>query len=159
MKWKERKKIRLKGYDYSRPGLYFITINVKDNFHHFGEIINKKMVLNNYGKIAEDQWKWLAVQYPYVVLKEFVVMPDHFHGILQITSGDGRDRPVLSANKIKPVPELIGAFKMTTSKNIRIAGLKEFEWHRSYHDHIVNNEVDYKRIAKYILGNPANWKK
>lgn len=159
MIYPRRKQIRLKGYDYSKSGFYFITINIKGNNRYFGEIVNHKMILNNHGKIAEDQWKWLGVQFPYINIREFVVMPDHFHGILQINAGDGRDRPVQSLMKIKPVPELIGAFKMLVSKNIRNSGFGEFEWHRSYHDHIIRNEEEYKRIAKYITENPENWKK
>ena len=159
MKLKERKRIRLKDFDYSSDALYFITINIKDWKRHFGEIINKKMELSNYGRIVEDKWKWLALQYPYVVLKEFVVMPDHFHGILQIKAGDGSDCPVHEVMKIKPLPELIGAFKMSVSKNIRLAGLKEFEWHRSYHDHIIRDKEEYSRIASYISENPEKWKK
>ena len=79
-----RHSIRLPGYDYTQPGAYFITICVKDRKSIFGEIINRSMQLNKYGIIVRDTWEWLAKQYPYVRLDEYVIMPNHFHGILWI---------------------------------------------------------------------------
>jgi REP element-mobilizing transposase RayT len=166
---KKRKPNRLKGYDYSQDNLYFITSCVQERVCCFGEIVHSKMILNNYGHIANKQWYWLARQYLYVVLHEFVVMPNHIHGIIEIDRGNvgtgrvgtgrvrtGRDLSLLQI-KIKSLSELIGAYKTTTSKQIHIAGFPEFAWHRSFHDHIIRNEESYINISNYILNNPSKW--
>ena len=92
---KQRKPNRLQGYDYSSDNLYFVTSCVHDMICCFGEISAPRMVLNDYGKIAEKQWYWLGEQYPYVVLHAFIVMPNHIHGIIEINrahiAGTGRD--------------------------------------------------------------------
>jgi putative transposase len=167
----DRKQNRLNSYDYSRDALYFVTSCVKDKICCFGTVNNGEMQLNEYGRIAEQQWHWLQEQYPYVILHAFVVMPNHVHGILEIDSsfvGTGRDLSTLersnetnalsmSAQKIKSLPELMGAYKTTSSKLIRSAGLTGFEWQRSFHDHIIRSDEAYGKIKDYILGNPERW--
>ena len=193
-KMKQRKSNRLKGYDYSKDNLYFVTSCVHDMICCFGNIVvgtgrdlsdndddertghdlslqEAYMNLNEYGKIADQQWYWLAGQYPYIVLHEFIVMPNHMHGIIEINAvGTGRD---LSRNnddhkktghdlslpepKIKSLSELMGAYKMTTSKKIHLAGYDEFAWQRSFHDHIIRDEKSYERISNYIINNPNSW--
>jgi len=169
---KNRKRNRLKNFDYSRDALYFVTPCIKDRIHYFGEVYNGKMITNKFGKIAENQWNWLAEQYPYVILHAFVVMPNHIHGIIEINRKNifndiniartchknnvrpGRD---LAQPKIKPLPQLIGAYKTTVSKQIHLMGGKDFAWHRSFHDHIIRNDVEYHRISHYIEMNPQKW--
>ncbi len=118
------------------------------------------MVLNEYGKIAEKQWYWLAEQYPYVVLHEFVVMPNHVHGIIEIYRGHivgtGRD-PSLQQIKIKSLSELMGAYKTTVSKQIHLSGFIKFAWQRSFYEHIIRNEKSLETISEYITSNPLNW--
>jgi putative transposase len=166
---KERKTNRLKEYDYSLDNLYFVTSCVQNRVCCFGEIVGTghnpslqsgefvpvpRMVLNDYGKIAEKQWYWLSEQYPYVILHAFVVMPNHIHGILEIY----RSRIILSdAIKIKPLSELIGAYKTTVSKQIHLAGFIEFKWQRSFYEHIIHDEKSFETISAYILNNPENW--
>ena len=91
---RERKRTRLSGFDYATPGGYFITAVVKDRSSVFGEIRNGTCALNRYGQIVTDQWLWLHNQYPYLTIDEFVVMPNHVHGILNV--GNGRDRSLQS---------------------------------------------------------------
>jgi len=81
-----RKSIRLHGWDYTKPGMYFITLATQgvDNIL-FGEILSGKIVLNEYGNIVEDEWRMTAIIRPNVELDEFVVMPDHFHGIIKLS--------------------------------------------------------------------------
>jgi putative transposase len=168
---KERKRNRLMGYDYSQDNLYFVTSCVKDRICCFGEIVNQKMVLNEYGLIAEKQWFWLGEQYSYLKLHAFVVMPNHIHGIIEIKRdyivGTGRDCIVgtgrdlsLQYNryqKIKPLSQLMGAYKTTTSKQIHLSGNISFNWQRSFHDHIIRNEQAYERISNYIINNSMKW--
>ena len=114
------------------------------------------MILNEYGEIVKERWLWLQDQYNYVKCCEYAIMPNHFHGILIIDTivGAGRDLPL---QKIKPLSELIGAFKTTSSKLIHQTGLNEFRWQRSFYDHIIRNESSLNNIRQYIRQNPLNW--
>jgi len=154
MQIKQRKINRLKDFDYSQAGYYFVTICVYNREDCLGKIINGEMVLNEYGKIVNGRWIWLRNQYSYVTLDEYVVMPNHFHGIIGIDVGNGRDR---SLHKIKPLPELIGAFKTTSSKLIHMAGFMDFRWQKSFHDHIIRDGISLNKIREYIIYNPAQW--
>ena len=84
-----RRSIRLKGYDYSQAGAYFVTIVSWQREMLFGDIVNGGMELNGFGKIISEKWQWLETQYEYVELGAWVIMPNHLHGIL-IISDDGR---------------------------------------------------------------------
>ncbi len=81
---KNRKPNRLPFFDYSNPAWYFVTICTKNHIQHFGKVQNGKMILNQFGKIVENAWNWLSEQYDYCKLDEYVVMPNHFHGIIII---------------------------------------------------------------------------
>ncbi len=182
--YRRKATIRLPGYDYSQDGYYFVTSCVQDKQCHFGHVIDDEMVLNSFGQIAQDQWDWLLNQYPYIASHAFVVMPNHIHAVLEINRGllemgddgqrDGQrnvvgtgrdlslhrnhnDSPTDQPIKIKPLDQLLGAYKTTTSKLIHLAGLPEFKWQRSYHDHIIRAEDSYERIVAYIHSNPARW--
>ncbi len=100
----ERKSIRLKGFDYGKDVLYFITSVIKDREYFFGEINSGRMILNQYGEIAGKQWVWLGQQYPYVVLHDFVVMPNHIHGIIEINRKNIDITAPKKSIKIKPLP-------------------------------------------------------
>jgi putative transposase len=151
-----RKTNRYKGYNYSSAGYYFVTICTKDRLSFFGKIEDGIMNLNDYGGIVKERWLWLQDQYNYVKCGEYVIMPNHFHGILIIDTivGTGRD---LSLRKIKSLSELIGAFKTTSSKLIHQTGLNEFRWQRSFYDHIIRDESSLDNIREYIRQNPQNW--
>ncbi|WP_439882140.1 transposase [Pontibacter sp. MBLB2868] len=153
MKRPDRKRNRLNGYDYSREGLYFVTSCVLDKACVFGQVANEEMIVSTYGQIAERQWHWLAEQYPYLVLHTFVVMPNHVHGILEIDWAE-----IAPETKVKSISELMGAYKATTSKQIRLAGLTDFAWQRSFHYHIIRHQRAYINIMHYIQNNPSLWK-
>ncbi len=175
---KNRKRNRMKGFDYSSNKLYFITNCVKDNLCCFGNVICKPfddiddidvfdeelrtgrdlsvrylMELNSFGEIVKNQIEWLMIQYPYVEIHNYVIMPNHFHLILAI------DSSLMDLNliKIKSLSSLMGALKTTTSKQIRESGFEDFSWHRSFHDHIIRNEKAYHSISNYIDMNPQKW--
>src|SRR3989338_4275691 len=92
---RERKLNRLKEWNYSEPGLYFITICTKNRKEYFGDVGNDQIIFNKYGEIVKQQWLWLKKQYPYVNLTEFIIMPNHLHGIIEIMDDimmeNGRD--------------------------------------------------------------------
>ncbi len=148
----QRKSQRLQGYDYSTSNKYFITSNVKDFIKSFGHVSTGKMQLNIYGWIVEEQIKWLEKQYSYVSIHSYIVMPDHFHLIIEIDSLKKKN-----GEKIKSISELIGALKTTSSKKIRVGGYLGFQWHRSFHDRIIRDNFEFIRIQEYISQNPARW--
>jgi REP element-mobilizing transposase RayT len=111
--------------------------------------------LNQYGLIVEEKINWLREQYSYVEIHNYQVMPNHFHLILEIDSLKVKGLHM----KIKSLSSLMGAMKITSSKLIRDAGFLDFEWHRSFHDHIIKNEKSYDAIYNYIGNNPDNWRK
>ena len=150
-----RKRNRKLDYDYSQDAIYFITINSKNKIHHFGKIRNGKMELNEFGKVAETQILWLSEKYLYFEMHNFVVMPNHLHLLFRIDSVKIKDENV----KIKSVSSLVAAFKMTVSKEINLLGENDFDWQRSFHDHIVRSEKSYINIDNYITNNPENWDK
>ena len=176
----------MSGFDYSNSGSYFITICVKDRLEYFGEIFNKKMILNKNGKIAQKQWLWLTHNFPGIYLDNFVIMPNHIHGIIEIDydfldcsdnrsfTNQCRDNPrvvptrtgfltqtvvhtSVHARRYNLLSKAINAFKTTSSKLIHLKGVPKFEWQRSFYDHIVRDDRDLMRIRSYIENNPANW--
>ena len=153
-----RKLNRLPKYDYSHQGYYFVTVCTKDRKEWFGKIENGKMVLNECGSIVSQQWQWLAEQYSFVQLDEFVVMPNHIHGIIVIVGnarvGNGRDR---SLRKIKSLSEVMGAFKTTSSKSIHLNGFPGFQWQKSFYDHIIRKDESLDNVRVYIQENPMKW--
>ncbi len=142
-----KKRNRLEGYDYSQSNYYFVTICTDNRKEYFGKIEDNQMVLNYQGQIVEQQWQWLAKQYSYVKLDEYVVMSNHVHGILIIDDSD-RSRPV-PTHHIKSLSSLIGAFKTTSSKLIHQNGLSDFSWQRSFYDHIIRNDESLIKIRDY----------
>jgi REP element-mobilizing transposase RayT len=179
---KGRRSIRLHDYDYSQPGAYFVTICALDRECLFGDVRCGKMALNELGKIVAESWQWLERQYEYVVLDEWVVMPNHLHGIVVITDcrggsrtcgmgrgdlhtggtgrGGSRTAPTGSDQpKRKPLGRLIGAFKTVSTKQVNeihnTPGAKL--WQRNYYEHIIRNENELNRIRAYIAQNPAKW--
>ena len=153
----ENKPNRLREYDYSTSGYYFITACTKKRIHYFGEIINARMVLNKCGEIIYKQWIWLGKQYDYIALDSFVIMPDHIHGIIYIDSSVGMGRDPYLRRKTKSLSELIGAFKTTSSKKIHNQGFHQFQWQQSFYDHIIRNEESLNVIREYIIENPLRW--
>lgn len=155
-----RRSIRLKGYDYAQAGAYFVTICTKDRACLFGEIENGRMCLNDCGQEVADTWRWLSDRYPYVGLDEWVVMPNHLHGIIILTEPNSRgsSRTAPTQNR-KPLGRLIGAFKTVSTK--RLNAIRNTPgvsvWQRNYYEHIVRDEESLARIRQYIVDNPAHW--
>jgi REP element-mobilizing transposase RayT len=153
-----RRSIRLKGYDYSQAGAYFVTIVAWQRECLFGDVVDGTMVLNDFGKIVAEKWEWLETQYEYVELGSWIVMPNHFHGILLI-NGRGGSRPAPTPTVTKPLGGLIGAFKTVSSKHINL--LRRTDgipvWQRNYYEHIIRNEHEMDRISRYIETNPSRW--
>jgi putative transposase len=190
----ERKHLRLKEYDYSSDGIYFVTICVIDNeklnkndCFLFGDVNNGKMELNRYGRIVKECWEDLPNHYHNCKLDVYVVMPNHFHGIIIIdntknmnaenkqipfnTEGLKENRenfPFESSENISHpnkiikrygLPEIIRAFKSFSARRINeiIKNKQKFHWQKSYYDHIIRTEQTYINIGNYIVNNPLQW--
>ncbi|MFN4212728.1 MAG: transposase [Microgenomates group bacterium] len=158
----QRKRNRLRNFDYSSSGWYFVTVCTKDREEYFGNVVSKKMILNKYGEIVKQQWLWLEKHFLFIKLDQWIIMPNHLHGIViikphSIIVRNGRDRSLLV--KIKPLSDFIGAFKTTSSKMIHQSGLNDFQWQKSFYDHIIRNKKSLFAIRQYIKDNPKNWEK
>lgn len=181
---RERKQMRLKNFDYTHEGAYFVTICVQDRIPYFGKIETGKMRLNAYGKIARQTWLDLPKHYSNCSLGQWVIMPDHVHGIVFLQNfektnlKEGRvsnpplakpfsPTPVFKSEKSSPsksnkqysLSEIIRGFKTFSSKTINQTNpLSSFRWQRSFYDHIIRNEKELEKITEYIELNPQNWK-
>ena len=177
--YRNRKSIRLKGYDYSKAGLYFITICCEDKKDRFGYVENGVMILNEYGQIAHDEWLQLEERFPNMEMDVFQIMPNHMHGIIELTVGStlAVDRNYAGENLKKEIeqgdlragaspahtiPDIVGAYKSLVSngclelfkfKNEKMGKL----WQRNYYEHIIRNDTSYQNISNYIINNPAKW--
>lgn len=175
-----RRSIRLKGYDYTQPGAYFVTLCAYQRAHIFGEIVRGEMVLNDAGKIARDEWFKTAELRPYVKLyeDEFVIMPNHGHGIIWIeengntvgalrrnaqSRAEQRSAPTKNA-PTKTVARgslgaIVRAYKSAVTYAVNAAENQRgvVLWQRNYYDHIIRNDRELNNIRWYIVNNPLNW--
>lgn len=158
---KTRKSTRLAGYDYSQNGAYFITLCSHNRECLFGEIQNGVMVPNEYGKIVIEEWYRSVDIRDEIELDEFVLMPNHMHGILSI---DRRgDWQVAQSHTPGPKPKslssFIAGFKAAVTKQINSIRNKSGVpvWQRNYYEHVVRNEDDLLQTREYIVNNPMKW--
>ena len=158
-----RHSIRLRGYDYAQTGAYFVTVCAQDRACLFGDVIDGVMRLNDSGRIAADEWTRSGTLRTEIAIDEWVVMPNHVHGIVVITGGDARrgDRPVAPTPGPRPrsLGAMIAGFKSaaTTRINEQRGTPGAPVWQRNYYEHIVRDEDDLNRIRQYIRENPAHW--
>ncbi|MBD1905464.1 transposase [Funiculus sociatus GB2-A5] len=160
-----RRSIRLKGYDYSQVGVYFITICTHQRQCLFGAIANSKMELNPYGQIAAECWDGIPQHFSRIQLDACVVMPNHLHGILVITDA-GRDMALPCPYERqfgKPISgslsTAIGSFKSVVTKRINLVrGAPGTPvWQPNFYEHIIRSEPSLQRIREYIHTNPQSW--
>ncbi len=181
-----RRSIRLKGYDYSQPGAYFVTIVARGRECVFGDVVDDHAVLTDAGRIVQACWDDLPNHYAHVRLDAFVVMPNHIHGIILLIAhnvGAGLDTvsakrgcsgmesiPLDHRSVKKPAPthgrskrhalsEIVRGFKTFSAR--RINRLRRTPgtavWQRNYYEHIVRGEDDLRRIRQYIADNAQRW--
>jgi REP element-mobilizing transposase RayT len=176
-----RRSIRLKGYDYTQVGYYFITICTWHRKFLFGDVKDAHMVLNVFGRVVEYQWRRLPYHFKNMELDVFQIMPDHFHGIIHITGAKHSKRNddfetekhISNASPRQPdaspgrpkgtIPGSVGAivqnFQSVASRKInRIRKTPGAPvWQRNYYERIVRDEYALSRIRKYIIENPIKW--
>lgn len=147
---------RLQSWNYSNNGAYFITICTKNRNHYFGKILNGEMQLSEIGKLALQYWLEIPNHFHSVELGNFVVMPNHVHGILIIDS----NLPVETGHcpvSVSTISTMIGSYKSIVTKTSRKINA-DFGWQTRFHDHIIRNSESYNRIENYIENNPMKWK-
>jgi REP element-mobilizing transposase RayT len=150
----ERKFIRLKHYDYSRNAIYYVTICTKEKQHLFGKVIDEKMACNTIGNFVEKCWLEIPSHHQNVKLHEYVIMPNHIHGLIEITeSEEGRrySSPTLG--------NVIKGFKIGVTKWCKVNTDIKQVWQRNYYEHIIRDENELWHGIEYIQNNPENWKK
>ena len=168
---KPHKSIRLKGYDYSRAGAYFVTICTHNKECLFGDVVNGNLALNDFGRMVDSEWLKTTEIRKNVILDKYIVMPNHFHGMFLITENDsGKARLAttkcnvsikMEFGKPKPgsLPVIVGSFKSAVARQINLMRNtpgKEV-WQRNYYEHIVRNPDELDRIREYIVTNPLRW--
>jgi len=168
-----RQSIRLKSHDYSSAGAYYVTVCAQNRECMFGKIVNTEMKLNDAGRMVERWWAELNHKFPTVVTDEYIVMPNHFHGIVVII---GYPDPVGAALRGRPhksghphrgaptLPDIVDWFK-TMATNDYIRGIKQRRWppfqkrlwQRNYYERVIRDDAEIHRVREYIAGNPARW--
>lgn len=176
---------RLKNWDYKSNGAYFITICTANREHFFGEIIgnetSKEMNFSKVGMLAEKYWEQIPEHFPFVSLGNFVIMPNHMHGILIINNdtvetlqctpsvetlhcnvSTDENEKYHFFSEISPksgsVSTIIRSYKSIVTKEAHLIN-STFKWHSKFHDHIIRDSFSFERIQNYIEDNPNNWEK
>jgi REP element-mobilizing transposase RayT len=163
-----RRSIRLRGYDYTQAGAYFVTICTRNREPLFGQVVDGKLELNDCGEIVKEEWFRTAEVRPNVELfeEEFVVMPNHIHGIIWIVVepvGATRRVAPTDGHPHGPMPDslgaMIGLFKSNVTKRINAhcgtPGARV--WQRNYYEHIIRTDRAMNAIRRYIAENPLRW--
>jgi REP element-mobilizing transposase RayT len=167
-----RRSIRWKGYDYAQPGAYFVTLCTHERACLFGEVVGGEVVLNHFGQIVWDEWFRTADLRPHVKLfaEEFVVMPNHLHGIVWIVDDVGATQRVAPTDGHRgdghprgPTPgslgAVIGQFKSAVTRRINV--LRDAPnapvWQRNYYEHVIRTDRALNAIRRYIAENPLRW--
>ncbi len=158
----KRKLLRLKNFDYSRPGAYFITVCTQNRRKVLSDIVgaiheSPETKLTEYGKIVEEVIKNIPDRFT-AKIDRYVIMPNHFHLIIIITDSEELQAIRESPLRVRSlVSNIIGYIKMNASKEIHRRFGETSIWQRGFHDHVIRDRDDYEKIAKYIYENPKRW--
>jgi len=164
--FQSRKRLRLKNYDYSTHGYYFVTLCTENRDCLFGDIVNKIMVLNPAGNMIQSVWEGLSNLYPSVKVDSLIIMANHIHAVLVIENHLKANNKTGSFNLSSnlSLPTLMRNIKSYTTtlyiKGVKTENWLAFQnrlWQRSYHEHIIRNDRNLERIRQYIEDNPLKW--
>ncbi|WMJ22852.1 transposase [Paludicola sp. MB14-C6] len=159
MELRQRKSNRLKGYDYSQNGAYFVTICIKNRYEMLSDICRGWALLSPIGEVAENQINTLSKRYN-VKIDKYVIMPNHIHMIIVIMKGADTQSVMQAEQSPAPtISDIICTFKSISTKlsNKYNNTPGRQIWQRSYHDHIIRNEQEYQKIWQYIDTNTLKW--
>lgn len=163
-----RRSVRLRDYDYSQAGLYFVTICTFKMTSKFGDIRAGELILNDMGKLVQDLWLQIPVSRANTEIDAFVVMPNHLHGIIQLgdiasehkrANRSGAEGVATTTLPSGSLGATMGQFKSVVTKRSRTLPDPPTSpiWQRNYYEHIIRNEATLNEIRKYIQENPARW--
>lgn len=175
----KRRSIRLPGFDYASENSYFLTLVTDHRKNLFGEIHNDELKITSLGEIARVNWQAIPEHFPNAELDEFVIMPNHLHGIINLFEDHRRgsishckgsiyrapttneDPPIEAYGKPVPgsIPTIIRTYKASVTRNAReMLGIFPV-WQRNYYEHVIGFDAEYDEIVEYIHCNPLNWLK
>lgn len=174
-----RRSIRLKGYDYSQSGAYFVTVCAQDRECLFGNVVDGEIRVNDTGRMVHDIWHKIPGHFPDIAIDEFIVMPNHVHGIVVIVEAqfiapsdcDTANRAAINhpkqnlttkqgvMNHAPTVGGIVRAFKARCTHTINQFRNTPGDpvWQRNYYEHIIRHEEEMNRIRQYIADNPLKW--
>jgi len=163
-----RQSIRLRAYDYTQGGMYFITICTLNKFLLFGHVMDGNMVLNDIGTIVEDEWKKINILRSNITLDAFVVMPNHVHGIMVVNEpvgahcmrpNESNHEPSGRVQRAPTIGDIVRGYKSSVTKQIQqLKNDRETPvWQRNYYERIIRNENELAGIREYIASNPMQW--
>jgi REP element-mobilizing transposase RayT len=170
MKYKKQKQYRLPNYDYSGDGNYFVTICVDRHKHHFGEIIDEKIILSDLGKLVEKIWNEIPGRFVNIALDNYQVMPDHFHGIVIIKEQKSHQHLInqipaefksgIINNPMEINSISLGGIIRWFKGRVKFEANKinpDFKWQSRYYERVIRNDKEFFLIQEYINNNPINW--
>jgi REP element-mobilizing transposase RayT len=171
-----RRSIRLRGYDYSETGAYFVTICSFQRECLFGRVVDAEVELSQFGEVAASCWSAIPQHFSHVELDCFVVMPNHVHGIVVVTEnlggtampcpygrslqGDSGGRMRKFGDAISgSLPTIVGSFKSAVTQKINILrnSPRHPVWQRNYYEHVIRNDTSLTMLRQYICNNPSSW--
>lgn len=173
-KSQHRRSLRLKNYNYFQPGAHFITICTYNRVCTFGGIVNGEMILNGYGNIAQQCWLEIPKHFPDVEFDEFVIIPNHIHGIIFNTDknvqtyndtlvGTKNFSTLHDSHQIKfrspsqTIGSIVCGFKIGVTKWFRQNTNIYTVWQRNCYEHIIRNETELNKVCEYLINNPLKW--
>jgi len=157
---RERKSNRLRNYDYSESGYYFITIRTNNREECFGRVEGDEMHLNEFGEIARNFWAGIMIHFKCVGIDEFSVMPNHVHGILIIEEnmvGNAYMRSLQNRTNML-LSKIIQQYKASVTRKVNsLESDLHFRWQKSFYDHVIRNDKSLDNLRRYIINNPLKW--
>ena len=152
---------RAQWWNYGLNSAYFITICTKEKEHLFGKIEDRKILLSPIGELANKFWLAISEHFPFVKLAEFVIMPNHVHGIIIIEKDDNAEQKLNSKGRFQnqgkhTISSIVGSYKSVVTKHARNFD-SSFAWQPGFYDVIIRDEISFNNIREYIIENPEKW--
>lgn len=160
MQYPVRKALRLPDYDYSEPGMYFVTVCTRHMECRFGEVVEGRVMLNRAGGMIAESWQANGDRYGEAILDSFIVMPNHVHAIVMLGTDPDPDSPVCSLSRV--VQSFKSLTTVTYTRGVQAGEFPPYErtlWQRGFHEHIIRNDRSLEAIRAYIEANPARWQR
>jgi REP element-mobilizing transposase RayT len=174
----ERKPHRLTNWDYSSDGIYYITICCFEKHSYLGTVCNNNVDLSEIGAISSGYWVDIPNHFPHVKLDEFIIMPNHIHGILILDKSIALNRLDVPDYEVpchgiipqqrknincfsqpikNSVSVIINQYKSSVKRWCNKNGFTNFQWQSRFYDQILHNEIALEKVREYIHNNPQNW--